>query len=125
MVGAVSYFANLLLPLTSVVIVGEVVCVSESQTNVVYKVVGGWVGGCTGSSSWSGLVIGVLSVSCSSELLLSFSALRNTSTPLLMKTTSSSLTHDQHTLCCWPPLTLILVIWVLVVHGTLLSEGHV
>jgi len=50
----------------------------------------------------SGVVIGVLSVSCSAELLLSFSALRNTSTPLLMRTTSSSLTHDQHTLCCWP-----------------------
>ena len=48
------------------------------------------------------VVIGVLSVSCSAELLLSFSALRNTSTPLLMRTTSSSLTHDQHTQCCWP-----------------------
>ena len=84
-----------------------------------------WAGGCTGSSSLSGLVIGVLSVSWSSELLLSFSALRNTSTPLLMRTTSGPLTHDQHTLCCWPPLTLILVIWVLVVHGALLSEGHV
>ena len=84
-----------------------------------------WAGGCTGSSSLSGLVIGVLSVSWSSELLLSFSALRNTSTPLLMRTTSGPLTHDQHTQCCWPPLTLILVIWVLVVHGALLSEGHV
>ena len=72
-----------------------------------------------------GLVISVLSVSWSSELLLSFSALRNTSTPLLMRTTSSSLTHHQHTLCYWSPLTLILLIWVLVVHGTLLSEGHV
>ena len=47
-----------------------------------------------------GLVIGVLSVSWSSELLLNFSAPRNTSTPLLMRTTSSPLTHDQHTLCC-------------------------
>ena len=37
------------------------------------------VSGCTGSSSLSGLVISV-SVSCSSELLLSFAALRNTST---------------------------------------------
>ena len=44
---------------------------------------GGWqVCGCTGSSSLSGLVIGVLSVSYSSELLLSFSAPRSTSTPL-------------------------------------------
>ena len=49
------------------------------------------MGGCTGSSSLSGLVIGVLSVSWSSELLLSFSALI-TSTPLLMRTTSSPCT---------------------------------
>ena len=55
------------------------------------------MGGCTGSSSLSGLVIGVLSVSCSSELLLSFSAPRSTSTPLLMRTTSSPMTHGQHT----------------------------
>ena len=40
MVGAVSYFANPLLPLTSVEFVCEVVSVSESQ---LYKVVGGWV----------------------------------------------------------------------------------
>ena len=44
------------------------------------------VSGCTGCRE----------VSWSSELLLSFSALRNTSTPLLMRTTSSPLTHDQH-----------------------------
>ena len=62
------------------------------------------VRGCTGSSSWSDLVINVLSVSWSSELLLSFSAPRNTSTPLLMRTTSSPLTHDQHTQCYWTTL---------------------
>ena len=50
---------------------------------------------CTESSSQSGQVIGVLSVSWSSELLLSFSAPRNTSTPLL-RTTSSPLTHMHH-----------------------------
>ena len=61
-----------------------------------------WVGGCTGRSSLSGLVIGVLSVSCSSELLLNFSAPRNTSTPLLMRITSSPLTHDQHTVLLAP-----------------------
>ena len=39
------------------------------------------VSGCTGSSSWNGQVIGVLSVCClnSSELLLSFLAPRATS----------------------------------------------
>ena len=63
--------------------------------------VGDTVSGCTGSSSLSGLVIGVLSVSCSSELLLSFSALGNTSTSLLMRTTSSPQNHGQHTLCYW------------------------
>ena len=62
---------------------------------------------CTESSSQSGQVIGVLSVSWSSELLLSFSTLRNTSTPLLMRTTSSPLTHicititDTLGVCCW------------------------
>ena len=66
--------------------------------------VGDTVSGCTGSSSLSGLVNGVLSVSCSSELLLSFSTPRSTFTPLLMRTTSSPLTHDQHTLCYWPTL---------------------
>ena len=66
------------------------------------------MGGCTGSSSLSGLVIGVFSVSCSSELLLSFSAPRSTSTPLLMRTTASPLAHDQHTLCYWPTLYYIL-----------------
>ena len=66
------------------------------------------MGGCTGSSSLSGLVIGVLSVSWSSELLLSFSALTSTSTPLLTRTTSSPLTHDQRTQCYWPTLYFIL-----------------
>ena len=62
---------------------------------------------CTESSSQSGQVIGVLSVSWSSELLLSFSAPRNTSTPLLMRTTSNPLTHicicitDTLGVCCW------------------------
>ncbi len=50
----------------------------------------------------SGVVIGVLSVSWSAELLLSFSAPRIISTPLLKRTTSGPLTHDQHTQCCWP-----------------------
>ena len=63
--------------------------------------------GCTGSSSLSGLVIGVLSVSWSSELLLSFSAPRSTSTPLLMRTTSSPLTHDQHTVLLVHPLYIL------------------
>ena len=112
--------------LPQIVFVCEVVSVSESQTNVVYKVA---VGGCIGSTSLSGLVIGVLSVSWSSELLLSFSALRNTSTPLLMRSSSNPLTHDQHTQCYWPQLTLILVIWVLVWdnttdHYTIIQTSH-
>ena len=64
----------------------RVLCVCISPCGAVGAV---YVRRCTGSSSWSDLVIGVLSVSCSSELLLSFSAPRNTSTPLLMRTTST------------------------------------
>ena len=69
--------------------------------------VGDTVSGCTGSSSLSGLVNGVLSVSCSSELLLSFSALGNTSTSLLMRTTSSPLNHGQHTVLLDHPLYIL------------------
>ena len=70
------------------------------------------VSGCTGSSSLSGLVIVVLSVSWSSELLLSFSSPRSTSTPLPMRTTSSPLTHDQHTQCYWPILYIVCMLSV-------------
>ena len=45
--------------------------------------------GDTVSNSLSGLVIGVLSVSCSSELLMSFAALWNTSTHDHFKSTES------------------------------------
>ena len=70
------------------------------------------VSGCTGSSSLSGLVIGVLSVSWSSELLLNFSAPKSTFTPLLMRTTSSPLTHDQHTQCYWTTLYIVCMLSV-------------
>ena len=75
---------------------------------------------CTESSSQSGQVIGVLSVSWSSELLLSFSAPRNTSTPdpLLMRTTSNPLTHmnRRHTLCVLLQLSQALSIQHIYMH---------
>ena len=62
------------------------VCISPCSAVCIgdWEVSAEWVGA-QGSSSLSGLVIGVLSVSCLPELLLSFSAPRSTSTSLLMR----------------------------------------
>ena len=63
----------------------RVLCICISPCGAV----GDTVSGCTGSSSLSGLAIGVLSVSCSSELLMSFAALWNTSTHDHFKSTET------------------------------------
>ena len=63
----------------------RVLCVCISPCGAV----GDTVSGCTGSNSLSGLVIGVLPVSWSSELLLSFAALRSTSTHDHFKSTET------------------------------------
>ena len=66
------------------------------------------MGGCTGSNSLGGLVIGVLSVPClharaAVEFLCTEEHIHSGSTTD-ERSTSSPLTHDQHTQCYWSTL---------------------